>query len=222
MWSAWCNILLERTRDPDGRETTMTIESKFVEFDDTCAHVLMAGPERGPSVLLLHGASFQARTWQDIGTLEKLAEKGYRAEAVDLPGFGQSPASQIEPKQWLRYLMITLGLQAPVIVSPSMSGQFSLPLLISQPKLVSGFVAIAPVGISAVRDRLENISVPVLAIWGENDSIVPLSEADLLISSVANSEKVVIPSAGHAPYINDAEAFHTALFGFLERVKPST
>lgn len=37
------------------------------------------------NVLFLHGARFGARNWDDIGTLELLAEKGYRAVAVDLP-----------------------------------------------------------------------------------------------------------------------------------------
>ena len=79
----------------------------------------------GRAVVLRHGASFDAATWRKIGTLRALAQAGYRAYAVDLPGFGQSEPGPGGARTWLLALLDALGLQAPVIVSPSMSGRFA-------------------------------------------------------------------------------------------------
>jgi pimeloyl-ACP methyl ester carboxylesterase len=90
-----------------------------------------------------------------------------------------------------------------------------LPLVTEEPERVAGFVAIAPVGIPTYQHKLDRITAPVLAIWGEHDRIVPLEKADLLVTSVKHGRKVVIPGAGHAPYMTAAAAFHKIILEFL-------
>lgn len=42
-------------------------------------------------VVLLHGRAFNSHTWEQLGTLQLLAQRGYRAVALDLPGENPQP-----------------------------------------------------------------------------------------------------------------------------------
>lgn len=194
----------------------MDVKSGWTEVQGGEVHYLEAGPAGGRPVVLLHGASFQAETWRQIGTLAALTEAGCRAVAVDLPGFGESASVHVDCKSWLAELLDRLDLPRPVIVSPSMSGRFSLPLVTGSPDRVSGFVAVAPVDIPGHKAELGQITAPVLAVWGEHDRLIPHEYADLLVGRVAHGKKAVISGGSHAPYMNHPAVFNDTLLDFLK------
>lgn len=196
----------------------MKIQSHTLTIDGNKVHALIAGSEDGDSCLLLHGASFSSETWREIGTIEELAGAGFRVYAVDLPGFGHSKSSNTEPGLWMKKLFEELKVEKAAIVSPSMSGRFSLPFVTKHPDQVSGFVAVAPVGITKYKKKLGQITCPVLAVWGENDRTIPLEHADMLVLAAENGRKVIIPGGSHAPYMSDPETFHWELLGFLKEL----
>jgi len=177
---------------------------------------ISAGPADGRDVLLLHGARFHSGTWKELGTLELLAEHGYHAVALDLPGFGASPQLDLADEDVLPAVIDELALERPVVVAPSMSGRFALPFCARNPERVGGLVAVAPVEIPRWTEELARTALPALLVWGERDTVVPRAQAELLRSALTDSRLIVVPGAGHACYLPDPTVFHDALLEFLE------
>ena len=66
---------------------------------------------------------------------------GHKVIAVDLPGYGKSSKYDGDRGEFLIQLVKTLSPNVkPVLVSPSMSGSFSLPLLNKDPDLICGYI----------------------------------------------------------------------------------
>lgn len=101
-------------------------------------------------ILLLHGAKYGSQTWRGVGTLQILAYWGYRTYAIDLPGYQLSkkatpPDTQKGKIKFMEDLIEKLRLTKVVIVAPSMSGTFGLPILLEPNNVdLRGFIAIAP------------------------------------------------------------------------------
>ncbi len=191
------------------------IEDTDITFQGSRVHLLSAGPSDGPPVLLLHGGRFSSDNWRQLGTLETLAAAGYRAIAVDLPGFGGSRSSRVPTKDFLASLLPLLSGEPVVVVSPSMSGAFSLPLVAHRPRLVAGLVALAPDGIEDSLRELANNPTPILALWGEADTVIPVALGRKLVARLPNASLELVPKGEHSWYFAQPERFHRALLAFL-------
>jgi abhydrolase domain-containing protein 14 len=185
------------------------------EMHDAPLFQIAAGPVGGRIVLLLHGAAFDSSTWQSLGTIDLLAKAGYRAIAIDLPGHGKTPARHIDPSSYGVEILDQLRIERAVVVSPSMSGRISLPLVAQHPERVTGYVPIAPVGALEYAPRLQKSRVPALVVWGEKDQLFPPSQATILADGFAEAEVLILPGARHPAYLDQPAAFHQALLHFL-------
>ncbi|KAM8915888.1 putative protein-lysine deacylase ABHD14B isoform 2-T5 [Spinachia spinachia] len=184
--------------------------------------------EATASVLLLHGIRFSSENWLNNGTMETLAKAGCRAVAIDLPGLGRSqsasaPAAvgQPAPAAFLREVCERLSLSPVVVISPSLSGMYSLPFLLQHPALVRAYVPVAPICTEHfTAEQYRSVKVPSLIVYGDQDA--ELGERSLNnLRNLANHSVVVVKGAGHPCYLDDPDAWHDALTGFLGTLRRS-
>ncbi|MGB3536179.1 MAG: alpha/beta hydrolase [Microcoleaceae cyanobacterium] len=194
-----------------------SILSNFIQVQTANLHYLEAGDSNHPPLLLLHGASFSAQTWKDLGTLKRFSNQGYRVIALDLPGYGKSDRISTYQAEVLPKVFEKLNLTGAILVSPSMSGTYSLPFLVEHTQQLQGFVAVAPVGIMKMSQKLKGILLPTLAIWGSEDQIIPLEHAELLVDLMPFAQKIILPKVGHACYMKATNKFHEALLKFTKK-----
>jgi pimeloyl-ACP methyl ester carboxylesterase len=197
------------------RAAEPAIRSQEGEIGKVKLHWLEAGSADGLAVLLLHGARFHSGTWKQLGTLEKLANAGYHAVALDLPGYGGSPAPPPGVKLDLAAFIAAQKLGKPVVISPSMSGQVALPFVTGHPDQVAGWIAVAPVQLPAYESALRKLALPTLIVWGEHDDVVPLAQGKALHEWVKDSRLVVLKGARHPSYLDRPDEFHAAMIEFL-------
>ncbi|KAG7472274.1 hypothetical protein MATL_G00107200 [Megalops atlanticus] len=175
------------------------------------------------SVLLLHGIRFSSENWLKIGTLETLAKASCRAVAIDLPGLGNSkgavaPAAvgELAPGDFLKQVLEALKLSPAVVISPSLSGMYSLPLLFQHGSLVRAYIPVAPICTEKfTAEQYRSVQTPALIVYGDQDT--QLGEVSLNnLKNLANHKVVVMKGAGHPCYLDNPEEWHRAVLDFLE------
>ncbi|XP_075253206.1 uncharacterized protein LOC142345008 [Convolutriloba macropyga] len=178
-----------------------------------------------PWLLFLHGQHYHTRTWVEINMLRLTTKLGYNNLAIDLPGFGASNASKLSPSvthvQFLDEVLKHMGIgdEKFVLVSPSMSGEYSIPYIKAKAKVADskmvGFVAAAPVAVDQLKDfNTSTIKVRTLVIYGERDDNLGVKSAEVL-SKLPNATVFKVPNAGHPSYLDNSEVFMREMFKFL-------
>ncbi len=142
----------------------------------------------GQPLLLIHAGIADRTMWREH--LEPLAAAGYRAIAVDLPGFGEAPAASGEQAPWNDVLdtMAGLGLQQAAVVGNSFGGAVALRVALVAPVAVSALVLI-----SAPPPDLEEPSPELQAAWEAEEEALERGDVEAAVQAVLDAW--VLPDA---------------------------
>ncbi|MBC7767339.1 MAG: alpha/beta hydrolase [Phycisphaerales bacterium] len=120
---------------------------RFIEAEGARIHLREAGPEHGPHLLLIHGAS--ANLIELWGPLAEEFSPLHRVIAYDRPGMGHSMRPRrnahtmaSQARVAARVLEQTGG--AALVVAHSLGAGIALRLALDHPHLVTGLVLVAP------------------------------------------------------------------------------
>jgi 2-hydroxy-6-oxonona-2,4-dienedioate hydrolase len=96
--------------------------------------------------------------------------------------------------------------------SEEVSGYY-LPLTVQGTDRV--LIDLLQTGITTPGQKLAELTVPVLCLWGEADAWVPLEQGETAAAIIPGAELVVIPGEGHCPMETAPEQFNRELFEFI-------
>jgi pimeloyl-ACP methyl ester carboxylesterase len=147
-------------------ELGLTFESRFIDVGEVTLHVVFAGREDGPPVVLLHGFPEFWYAWR--GPAAVLARAGFRVIVPDQRGYNLSDkpagADSYGPEKLARDvvgLIAALRYEQVAIGAQDVGARVAWQLVLTQPELVSRFAVIDvghPRGYSEFQSEEETVS----------------------------------------------------------------
>lgn len=195
------------------------VQSMNHTVDDCMVHYYYAPAEgdcRG-AVLLLHGGSYEAKTWISTGTMSALAKGGFEAYAIDEPGHGSTVGTPTTTNSvFLKHVLSALWLEKePIILSASAGGYYSDPYVAKELGGIGAYVPVATAGATNETYKWSTIQVPTLFIYGSDDQY-GIGQADRpLFEEMPNETTYEMMNASHACYLDDNAAFNERVLQFL-------
>jgi pimeloyl-ACP methyl ester carboxylesterase len=71
------------------------------------------------------------------------------------------------------------------------------------------------------RERIREISCPTLIVWGGEDAVIPVRDADEYERLIDDSRKLVMEDTGHIPMAERPAAFNELLLKFISETGPA-
>lgn len=137
-------------------QATSQVTHEVIEHDGFTTSVSKTGTSDLPAMLLIHGSGPGATGWSNWQYLLPEIGDRYHAVAVNLSGYGKSPAPEPQPDGtrawldvWVRQVLSLvdhLGLKDVHLVGNSLGGAIALHLVLRRPDLFSKVVLMGPAG----------------------------------------------------------------------------
>lgn len=184
--------------------------SRTVPTSRIAIHILEAGSEQAPVVVLIHGNCSSSASWEPL--IDQLGER-YRVIAPDFRGYGDSEAAPIDATRGVRdfsddlhALLEALHIDAPVhLVGWSVGGGVAMQFAIDHPRQVASIVLenpMSPFGFGGTKDAAGTPNHPDFAGSGggtANPDFVRLLAAKDRGSDGPTSPRNVMNSAYYKP-----------------------
>lgn len=142
----------------------------------------------GPPVVLLHAGAADRRMWADV--MPAIAAAGYRAIALDLPGYGDATDPAAPPDTAVVETMQVLGIEPAVLVGNSFGGAVAQRVAVVAPERVAAIVLV-----SAPAEDVEP-SAELEAAWEAEESAVERGDLDAAVQAVLDTW--TLPDASQA------------------------
>lgn len=193
------------------------LQDKFIEINGAKIHYIEEG--NGKPVILFHGARFNARTWEETGTLEAISKANYRAISVDFPGFGLSQNLSMDFPEFIKAFISSMNFEKAILLGASMGGEAILGFSVKYPNLTEALILVGAVGVQNYQKDLDKISnIPTLLIWGKRDNVSPKRNYEILLSRLKNV-KLELIGENHACYLDDPRSFNQKVVDFIKGLK---
>lgn len=68
----------------------------------------------------------------------------------------------------------------------------------------------------SVHDKISQITIPTLILWGNDDHVVPMEQGKDYAARIPHAKMTIIPESGHVPSLEQPKAFLAAVKDFLK------
>jgi pimeloyl-ACP methyl ester carboxylesterase len=230
-WEPWARLLSDRYRvirfdfpgaglspaDPTGDYSDQRSMQLLAALMDRMgvARATLVGNSMGGRIAW----SFAARRPERVDRLVLISPDGFASPGFEYLKKTQVPASvklmrYILPKPLLR-MSLAPAYADPHVLTDELTDRY-YELMLAPGARAAMIERMQQVVLSDPRPWLARISAPTLLLWGEQDRMIPFSNAADYLKGIPNVTLVALPGVGHLPQEEIPERSAAALRAFLE------
>jgi pimeloyl-ACP methyl ester carboxylesterase len=209
---------------PDGHYSPRDNAEEVVRYLRTIQadHIVLVGHSMGGGIAMLVALALMEETPRKLRALVSLAGAAYPQPLPPFIGLARRRiltrvVFRILPKRLLIRTLLKWIVVDPSVVDRAQIESYAAPLMDRSHwnAIVQTALQILPPDLEEITRRFSQISVPVLALWGERDRVVPLAVGQRLADELPNARLVLLRECGHIPTEEKPAESLEALLTFL-------
>lgn len=212
-------------RDDQARRIVAALDALGIERATLVGHSFGGGATVETALLIPD--RIEAMVLADIGGLglRSSGQQSARPPSVGMALFEQRPLRNALVASTLTNPLLSKAALQTLILDPADATPERVAIL-QRPLALQGStdalgdwllqtMSSAEISLSSDPASYRKLTMPVLLIWGEQDSTVPVAEGVILNGLLPDSRLVIMPGVDHIPHIEDPETFNALVVNFL-------